>query len=185
VRTNCIALPNVKSLTATGGATRIQRTSLNIHGSAATGIAAPVAAGHRGIVTETDRGQRRIGIGCRYGFALLPPSSLPARDHPVRDLGSPRPSNRAHLGRDRKFADSPLEETVTSEPVSVFPDQRQNTAKFVDLRLTRRETAPFLEVYHWVKSHFPGVAEQGDFYIRSEKSKGLIGKLIADQGKQC
>jgi hypothetical protein len=118
--------------------------------------------------------QRRIGIGCRYGFALLPPSSLPARDHPVRDLGSPRPSNRAHLGRDRKFADSPLEETVTSEPVSVFPDQRQNTAKFVDLRLTRRETAPFLEVYHWVKSHFPGVAEQGNFYIRSEKSKGLI-----------
>jgi hypothetical protein len=44
VRTNCIALPNVKRLTAIGGATRIQRTSLKIHGFAATGIAAPVAA---------------------------------------------------------------------------------------------------------------------------------------------
>src|SRR5580692_10069738 len=25
-------------------------------------------------------------IGCRYGPALLPPPSLPARDHPARDL---------------------------------------------------------------------------------------------------
>src|SRR5215472_15056117 len=42
--------------------------------------------GNHGIVTETGMGRAAYRIGCRDGSAVLPPSSLPARDHPARDL---------------------------------------------------------------------------------------------------
>src|SRR5580692_105476 len=40
----------------------------------------------RGIVTETGSAPSAHRIGCRHASALLPPPSLPARDHPARDL---------------------------------------------------------------------------------------------------
>src|SRR5438876_1484050 len=39
----------------------------------------------RGIVTETGSGERNR-VGCRHGPAQLSPPSVPARDHPARDL---------------------------------------------------------------------------------------------------
>src|ERR1700739_1532965 len=39
-----------------------------------------------GIFTEPGSGAAAYRIGCRHGSALLPPPSLPARDHPTRDL---------------------------------------------------------------------------------------------------
>src|SRR5437868_15129849 len=39
----------------------------------------------RGIVTETGWGERNR-VGCRHGPAQLSPPSVPARDHPARDL---------------------------------------------------------------------------------------------------
>jgi hypothetical protein len=39
----------------------------------------------RGIVTETGSGERNR-VGCRHGPARLSPPSVPARDHPARDL---------------------------------------------------------------------------------------------------
>src|SRR5438874_9271445 len=39
----------------------------------------------RGIVTETGSGERNR-VGCRHGPAQLSPPSVPAGDHPARDL---------------------------------------------------------------------------------------------------
>jgi len=39
-----------------------------------------------GIVTETGSREGGVSVGSRDGSALLPSSSLPARDHPARDL---------------------------------------------------------------------------------------------------
>ncbi len=42
-----------------------------------------------GIVTETGLRELLGRVGFRHGSALLPPASLPAADHPARDLASP------------------------------------------------------------------------------------------------
>ena len=92
--------------------------------------------------------------------AWFPPAPQP--------LGSGRRNGRRHrwrmtLARNRKFADSPLEEAVSSEPVSVSPFPA-NREKYRELsRIAARRTRRRLEkasVFKTLLSEFPGQANR-------------------------
>jgi hypothetical protein len=55
-----------------------------------SGLDQPVPATAGTLSRKPGREPAAYRIGCRHGSALLPPPSLPARDHPARDLALSR-----------------------------------------------------------------------------------------------
>src|ERR1700720_4111944 len=104
-----------------------------------------------GIVTETGSGTNAYRVGCRHGSALLPPPSLPARDHSARDLalsplhlelsrrrGAAGRARARHLLRNRTALGSEVRSRDRTTAASASPSAERSLASRRDGGADRR-----------------------------------------------
>jgi hypothetical protein len=136
-------------------------------------------------MSSTDRSNNAvIGSSAPGGIEKCAKPRLASRTTFPRSVNARRPSARvvADLApplRNRWFADSPLEEGVSSEPVSAwrFPGNREKCRELRCFRPRRRRSAPKTQPISVTCKAIPWTMEQGIFSARSGKAHQAIAAI--------